>query len=311
MINVKRSGRFIIPDNEAFIGYTGDNLNVTKTFFVEELVDLSLIFRMYLLFDDGTSNFFLLDSEVVEGGTKLTWTVTNEQIYKSGIVKMQIKASNNSGLVFHSDVTSLLVQRSIEFSESYKEKVNAEFLQHEQRLNELVSTCNSVNSAAEATLNAIRGEKPFTTADFADGSITRAKLDSTLQDAFDEFSSRDYLEVVDLGELTSSTAFNTPNMTSEVTKFKFVCKGALATALSVASGTPGELTCNNGWQILTLANMDEKKIRKILTIAPVFSAEAWREIIPKMRSECSNKFSALQNTIGTLNSALESALSGA
>lgn len=138
MITIKKNGKFIIPDKEVFIGHTGDNLHATKEFFVEGVTDVSLIYRMYLQFDDGTTNFFLLDSETTGKGTKLTWNVTNEQIYKGGILKMQIKASNSSGIVFHSAVTSLVVHTSIEFGEVYKDKENSEFLQHEEFLNDLL-----------------------------------------------------------------------------------------------------------------------------------------------------------------------------
>ena len=138
MINIKKNGKFIIPEHEIFIGHAGDNLHTTKEFFVEGVTDVSLVYRMYLQFDDGSTNFFLLQSESLENGTKLIWDVTNDQIYKSGIVKMQIKASNSSGVVFHSAITSLVAHTSIEFGESYKNKENSEFLQHEQYLNDLL-----------------------------------------------------------------------------------------------------------------------------------------------------------------------------
>lgn len=138
MITIKKNGKFIIPENEIFVGHAGDNLNATKEFFVEDVTDVSLVYRMYLQFDDGSTNFFLLDSETAQNGTKLIWNVTNDQIYKGGILRMQIKASNSSGVVFHSAITSLVVHRSIEFGEAYKNKENSEFLQHEQYLNDLV-----------------------------------------------------------------------------------------------------------------------------------------------------------------------------
>ncbi len=138
MITIKQDGKIIVPCNEAYIGHAGDNLSAVKEFFVEDISDISLIYRMYLLFDDGTTNFFLLDSEVIEGGTKLTWNVTSDQIYKDGVVKMQIKASNSSGLVFHSDETNVIVNTSIEFSDVYNNKENSEFLYHEKYLNELL-----------------------------------------------------------------------------------------------------------------------------------------------------------------------------
>lgn len=310
MITIKHDGRFIIPEGEAFIGYTGDNLNTTKEFFVEEVTDNTLIYRMYLLFDDGTSNFFLISSEVAEGGTRLEWNVTSEQIYKSGIVKMQIKASNNDGLIFHSAMTSLLVQRSIEFAECYGEKVNDEFLQHEQALNALANRCEALNDEAESTLDAIRHEKPFTTSDYSDGSITRAKLDFVLGTAFDEFSTTDYLTLVDLGSVSADNAFNNPTYTSEGAKYVFICENPLAAVLQLPAGIPCELTCTGNYQIIKPATLIEPRARKITSIAPTFIAGDWTIVRPHIRTECQSKFYTLESTIGTLNTQLENTLNG-
>lgn len=165
MITITKKGNFVIPQNECFIGHAGDNLNTTKYFFVEEITDISLIYRMYLQFDDGTCNYFLLESKVTDGGTELVWNVTNDQIFKSGIVKIQIKASNDSGEVFHSQITTMLVQTSIEFSDYFTQKENSEFLHYEETLNQLrteiteaVETVISAVEQAEAILSKIQAE---------------------------------------------------------------------------------------------------------------------------------------------------------
>ena len=165
MITVTKQGSFIIPQNECFIGHAGDNLNTTKEFFVEGITDISLIYRMYLQFDDGSCNYFLLESTVADGGTNLVWKVTNDQIFKSGIVKIQIKASNGSGEVFHSQITTMLVQTSIEFSDYFTQKENSEFLRYEKTLNELrtvieeaVATVNSAVEQAEKIMENIQAE---------------------------------------------------------------------------------------------------------------------------------------------------------
>ena len=152
MINITKQGKFIIPENECFIGYAGDNLNTTKEIFVEGITDISLIYRMYLKFDDGTCNYFLLESEVQQGGTLLTWNITSDQIFKSGIVQVQIKASNDSGEVFHSNVTTMLVQTSIEFSDFFSNKENSEFLQYEKALNDLKNQVESLTETLTSLL---------------------------------------------------------------------------------------------------------------------------------------------------------------
>ena len=144
MIQIKPDGRVIVPDEEAFIGYEGDNLSATKEFFVEGITEQSYIYRMYLTFDDDSSCYFLLDRTIVDGGTKLRWNVSSEQINKGGIVRMQIKASNLQGVVFHTEPTAMLVQTSIEFAEVYRDKDNAEFLQHERYLNNLIAEADEI-----------------------------------------------------------------------------------------------------------------------------------------------------------------------
>lgn len=138
MIKIDRNKNFVVTDDDIFIGYTGDNLNVRKEILVENETDISLIYRMYLKFDDGTCNFFLLEKEETDKGTKLIWEITSDQIYKDGIVKAQIKASNSSGEVFHTNSINMLVQSSIEFCDSFAEKKVSEYLQHEEHLNEIV-----------------------------------------------------------------------------------------------------------------------------------------------------------------------------
>lgn len=138
MIKIDRNKNFVVTDDDIFIGYTGDNLNVRKEILVENETDISLIYRMYLKFDDGTCNFFLLEKEESDNGTKLIWEITSDQIYKDGIVKAQIKASNSSGEVFHTNSINMLVQSSIEFCDSFAEKKVSEYLQHEEHLNEIV-----------------------------------------------------------------------------------------------------------------------------------------------------------------------------
>lgn len=138
MIKIDRNKNLVVTDDDIFIGYTGDNLNVTKEILIEKETDISLIYRMYLKFDDGTCNFFLLDKTESDNGTKLIWKITSDQIYKDGIVKVQIKASNSSGEVFHTNSINMLVQSSIEFCDSFAEKKVSEYLQHEERLNQIV-----------------------------------------------------------------------------------------------------------------------------------------------------------------------------
>jgi hypothetical protein len=140
LITIKKNGQFVIPDDEIIIGSLGDNLSNSVKFFLEGVTESNLICRMYLQFDNGKVNYFLLDTESVgNDGVTLIWNITESQILKSGIVKLQIKVfGQNNSIVFHSYSTSVLVNDSIEFAEFFSDKTNSEFLQHEEYLNTLV-----------------------------------------------------------------------------------------------------------------------------------------------------------------------------
>ncbi len=138
MITIQTDGKILIPQDECFIGYNGDNLNKTLEFTVKGRADPDLYYRAYLRFDDGTVNYFLLDKRIDSGDTKLFWTVTNDQIYKDGVFELQIKAFNTRGEVFHSETAPLFAGASLEFCSYLAEKPASEFLQQEKRLNTLL-----------------------------------------------------------------------------------------------------------------------------------------------------------------------------
>lgn len=138
MITIEKSGKIYIPQNEGFIGYAGDNLNKILEFKLINQNNSDFYYRMYLKFDDETVNFFILDKKISEDNTILTWKVTEDQIYKDGIVYMQIKAFNTSAEVFHTESVPIFVGKSIEFCNYLAEKSTSEFSEHEKLLNKLL-----------------------------------------------------------------------------------------------------------------------------------------------------------------------------
>ncbi len=138
MITIHKSGKISIPQEEGFIGYAGDNLSKTLEFMVEDQTDSSFYYRAYLKFDDDTVNYFILDKKITDGNTMLTWTVTEDQLYKDGIVYLQIKAFKAGGEVFHTESVPIFVGNSIEFCNYLAERPNSEFIQQEKQLNNLL-----------------------------------------------------------------------------------------------------------------------------------------------------------------------------
>ena len=94
--------------------------------------------RLYLTFDDGTTNHFVLDSEVSDGSTILKWTILQEHIFKSGLITVQIKTFCDDESISHTPHFYLYAYDSAEYAEGFI-KQNSEFLEYETKLNLLIS----------------------------------------------------------------------------------------------------------------------------------------------------------------------------
>ncbi len=137
MITIQ-SGKMIIPERERFIGFAGDNNASQKQFQILDISDETFIYRLYLTFDDGTCNYFLLEKSVGESSTTLTWNIVEEHIFKSGVVKAQIKAISSDGEIYHTDSDYFIVLPSAEETEFFANKQNSEFLRYERFLNTIL-----------------------------------------------------------------------------------------------------------------------------------------------------------------------------
>ena len=109
---------------------------------LENIVHPNCTHRLYLTFDDGTTNYFVLDSEVVNGSTILKWAVLEDHIFKSGLITVQIKTFCEDESVIHTPHFYLYASESSEYSEGFV-KDNSEFLEYENKLNELIEQLNS------------------------------------------------------------------------------------------------------------------------------------------------------------------------
>ncbi len=136
MITIQ-NGKLTIPENERFIGFAGDNLRRKIEFSVQGESTPCELYRIYLTFDDGTVNFFALEGVERDGATTLVWNVLDEHIFKSGLVKVQIKAFSQNNVIWHTNEEYFVVGESAECADFFKNKENSEFLRYEQMLNSL------------------------------------------------------------------------------------------------------------------------------------------------------------------------------
>lgn len=139
-----KSNKIDVPLQDFYIGCAGDNLSSTRQFVLENIVHPNCTHRLYLTFDDGTTNYFVLDSEVVNGSTILKWAISEEHIFKSGLITVQIKTFCEDESVIHTPHFYLYASESSEYSEGFV-KDNSEFLEYENKLNELIEQLNSTD----------------------------------------------------------------------------------------------------------------------------------------------------------------------
>lgn len=143
MITVQ-NGKLTIPEHERFIGFAGENLVRKVEFLFKGQKKADPIYRIFLTFDDGVVNCFTLPSKVTDEGVVLTWDVKREQIFKSGNVTVQIKSYSENGLLSYTSKDMFMVGNSAEFSD-YLHDNNTEFLEYEQKLNELIGMFREVS----------------------------------------------------------------------------------------------------------------------------------------------------------------------
>ena len=129
--------KMLIPSQERFIGHIGDDLSTSKEFLITEFADDgNCIYRLFLSFKNGTSNFFTLDSQVVTTGVKLLWDIQKEHILDSGEVLAQLKVYDSNGEIWHTSIGVFKVLESLEAFENFA--VPTEFEQIEEKLNEIL-----------------------------------------------------------------------------------------------------------------------------------------------------------------------------
>ena len=129
-------GILTIPEGERFVGFKGDNLHTQKKFFIRTDPASGWLYRLYLTFDDGRHNFFTLPYELYADGIVLTWDIEEDHIFKSGLVKAQIKAFSDDSEVYHTTSDIFVAGKATEEDEEFLNS-NSEFVHFEKTLNEL------------------------------------------------------------------------------------------------------------------------------------------------------------------------------
>ena len=136
MITIQ-NGKFFVPEDERFIGFAGDNLRKKIEFLVLGETQEISTYRLYLTFDDNSVNFFVLPKANTSEGVLLTWGILESHIFKAGIVKAQIKAFAEDGMIWHTNFETFIVGKTAEYPETPDSPINTEFLEYEKALNRI------------------------------------------------------------------------------------------------------------------------------------------------------------------------------
>lgn len=99
-------------------------------------------------------------------------------------------------------------------------------------------------------------------------AITKSKLASDVREILAHAET-----IVDLGTISSSTAFDSAAYCTELAEFLFAPQGSVVALFETSK--PCKLTYNNGYQCVERLGSAVKFTRKINSIAPDFSADEW------------------------------------
>ena len=166
MITIE-SGKLSIPDDERFVGFSGDNLREEKRFALLHHTDRDCTFTLCLRFDDGTVREVVLAQFLYSSDVLLVWEIRREHLYSSGIVTAQIRIEYSGGEVLHTTKDYFFVSPSLDQSEDTGELVTRA---------ELTEGLANAEGRARVYTDSAVGE-------LSDNVYTKAEIDSMIGDA--------------------------------------------------------------------------------------------------------------------------------
>ena len=116
MITIQ-SGKMIIPEEERFVGFAGDDQSITKQFCMTDASDQESVYTLFLRFDDDRVTSAPLAVQSDDGGLILTWSVRAENLLKAGIVMAQIRINGTDDSVIHTGWDYFIVGASAELGD--------------------------------------------------------------------------------------------------------------------------------------------------------------------------------------------------
>lgn len=146
MITIE-SGKFMIPEEERFVGFAGDDQTSEINIGLLHFTDRGCTFTLCLRFDDGTVKTVRLQPLYYSSDVLLTWRVRKEHLYAKGIVTAQVRIVYQSGEISHTTRDYFLIGSSVEDDEGEEQE---DFVTHGELDDVILSTKAEVKASAEA-----------------------------------------------------------------------------------------------------------------------------------------------------------------
>ncbi len=111
MITIQ-SGKLIIPEEDRFVGFAGDNLGNIKRFVLPGHGSDNGSYTLCLRFDDDSVRTIVLEKSLSGSDLVLTWNILSAHLLKAGIVMAQIKSVDSDDVILHTSCDYFIVAES-------------------------------------------------------------------------------------------------------------------------------------------------------------------------------------------------------
>ncbi len=116
MITIQ-SGKLIIPEEDRFVGFAGDNLGTTKRFVFPDRGSDSGSYTLCLRFDDDSVRVIPLTKSLSDGDLVLTWNIQKSHLLKAGIVMAQLKSVDSDDVIMHTSCDYFIISTGAELND--------------------------------------------------------------------------------------------------------------------------------------------------------------------------------------------------
>lgn len=144
MITVQ-SGKLIIPENERFVGFAGDDRAAVKTILLpEDYSDQGCTYTLFLKFDDDRVTSVPLTVSTEEEGLTAVWLVRKEHILRYGIIMAQLRVNCTDGTVAHTGCDYFVAGAAAEVDEEGAEIDILNRTEFEERMAETIRQARAI-----------------------------------------------------------------------------------------------------------------------------------------------------------------------